>query len=44
VSRQREPLSSLAKGYGETRPVVPNDSDEHRAQNRRVDFTIVSRQ
>jgi outer membrane protein OmpA-like peptidoglycan-associated protein len=33
-----------SKGYGETRPVVPNDSDEHRAQNRRVDFTIVSRQ
>ncbi len=33
-----------SKGYGETRPLVPNDSDEHRAQNRRVEFTIVSRQ
>jgi outer membrane protein OmpA-like peptidoglycan-associated protein len=33
-----------SKGYGETRPLVPNDSDEHRAANRRVEFTIVSRQ
>lgn len=33
-----------SKGYGETRPLVANDSDEHRATNRRVEFTIVSRQ
>ena len=32
-----------AKGYGETAPLVPNDSNEHRAQNRRVEFTIVLR-
>lgn len=32
-----------AKGYGETRPLVANDTDEHRAQNRRVEFTIVKR-
>lgn len=32
-----------SKGYGETRPIVPNDSEEHRARNRRVDFTIVTR-
>jgi outer membrane protein OmpA-like peptidoglycan-associated protein len=32
-----------SKGYGETRPLVPNDSDEHRALNRRVEFTIVTR-
>ena len=26
------------RGYGETRPLVPNDTDEHRAMNRRVEF------
>jgi len=25
-------------GYGETRPLVPNDTKEHRAMNRRVEF------
>jgi outer membrane protein OmpA-like peptidoglycan-associated protein len=25
-------------GYGESRPLVPNDSDKHRAQNRRVEM------
>lgn len=25
-------------GYGETRPLVPNDTDAHRAMNRRVEF------
>ena len=29
-----------AKGYGETQPLVPNDSDENRAKNRRVQFKI----
>jgi outer membrane protein OmpA-like peptidoglycan-associated protein len=28
-------------GYGQTRPIVPNDSDENRARNRRVQFVIV---
>jgi cysteine-rich repeat protein len=28
-------------GYGEERPEVANDSDDHRAVNRRVEFTIV---
>jgi OmpA-OmpF porin, OOP family len=28
------------KAYGETQPVVPNDTKENRAKNRRVDFTI----
>lgn len=28
-------------GYGKTKPLVPNDSDEHRAINRRVEFTII---
>jgi outer membrane protein OmpA-like peptidoglycan-associated protein len=28
-------------GYGETKPVVDNDTDEHRQMNRRVEFTII---
>ncbi|MBL7964879.1 MAG: OmpA family protein [Flavobacteriales bacterium] len=31
------------KGYGETRPLVPNSSEEHRAQNRRVEFRVLER-
>jgi outer membrane protein OmpA-like peptidoglycan-associated protein len=30
-----------AKGYGETVPSVPNDTDENRQYNRRVQFTIL---
>lgn len=29
------------KGYGETKPKVPNDSDKNRAKNRRTDFLIL---
>jgi outer membrane protein OmpA-like peptidoglycan-associated protein len=29
-----------AKGYGETQPLVPNDTDENKAKNRRVQFKI----
>jgi outer membrane protein OmpA-like peptidoglycan-associated protein len=32
-----------SKGYGETRPIVPNTDDDARARNRRVEFTIVTR-
>jgi len=31
----------VAKGYGEKVPVVPNTSEENRAQNRRVQFKII---
>jgi outer membrane protein OmpA-like peptidoglycan-associated protein len=30
-----------SKGYGERKPVAPNDTDENRQLNRRVEFTIL---
>jgi OmpA-OmpF porin, OOP family len=30
------------KGYGDTQPVAPNDTEENRQKNRRVEFKIVS--
>ncbi len=31
----------VSKGYGESQPIVPNTSDENRAQNRRVEVKIL---
>ena len=31
-----------SRGYGETQPVVANDSEENRAYNRRVEFRVLS--
>lgn len=31
----------ISKGYGETQPLVPNDSDENKAKNRRVELNIL---
>jgi len=28
-----------SRGYGDTNPLVANDTDQHRAQNRRVELT-----
>jgi len=33
----------VAKGYGETRPIATNDTDEGRQQNRRSEFEILSK-
>ncbi|MFH1723630.1 MAG: OmpA family protein [Elusimicrobiota bacterium] len=32
-----------AKGFGESRPLVPNDSAENREKNRRVEFRLINR-
>lgn len=37
------PDSLFAAGFGENHPVVPNDSDVHRAKNRRVELAPVNR-
>jgi OOP family OmpA-OmpF porin len=36
ISKER----MIAKGYGKSRPAVPNTSEENRARNRRVEFKI----
>jgi chemotaxis protein MotB len=36
-----DPKKISATGYGEFRPLVPNDTEEHRKQNRRVDLVIL---
>jgi len=35
------PLRFSAAGYGEYRPLVPNDTPENRALNRRVDIVVI---
>lgn len=41
LSKGIDPKRITAKGYGETKPVVPNDTDENRQLNRRVEFKII---
>jgi outer membrane protein OmpA-like peptidoglycan-associated protein len=41
LSKGISPSRIKSKGYGETKPVVPNDTDENRQLNRRVEFTII---
>ena len=31
-----------AKGYGSTKPLAPNDSEEHRAMNRRTEMIVIN--
>lgn len=38
-----DPSRIIAKGYGESKPLKSNLTDEGRAQNRRVEFTIIKR-
>jgi len=41
LSKGIAPARIISQGYGETRPVAPNDTDENRQLNRRVEFTIL---
>jgi OmpA-OmpF porin, OOP family len=35
-----DPARLTAVGYGESRPVAPNDTKESRAKNRRIEFEV----
>lgn len=39
--RNIDPTRLSAKGYGEYHPIVPNDSEENKAKNRRVNIVLV---
>ncbi len=41
LSKGIAPSRIVSHGYGKTRPVVPNDNDENRQLNRRVEFKIM---
>ena len=42
ISNGIEASRLTAKGYGASKPIVPNDSDEHRAINRRTEMIIIN--
>ena len=41
ISKGIDATRIISQGYGETRPVVSNDTDENRQLNRRVEFKIL---
>jgi chemotaxis protein MotB len=41
-SEHIEPRRLSAVGYGDSKPLVPNDDAEHRAQNRRVEIVLMT--
>ncbi len=41
VSRGISPSRLIAKGYGESRPVAPNDTPENKQKNRRTELKIL---
>ncbi len=43
IGKGIEPDRVASKGYGESKPVAPNDTDTGRQQNRRVEFVITKK-
>lgn len=41
ISNGMKPQQLSAAGFGEFDPAVPNDSTEHRAQNRRIEIVLL---
>ena len=41
ISKGLEPRRLQYKGYGKSKPIAPNDTEEGRSQNRRVEITIL---
>ena len=41
IERGIEGYRMVASGYGETRPIVPNDSEKNKALNRRVEVRVI---
>ena len=42
VSKGVDPVKLSAIGYGEFRPLFPNDTPEHRAYNRRIEINVIN--
>ncbi len=43
VEQGIKPSRLVSKGYGETKPVATNDSDDGRQENRRVEFKVMTK-
>jgi outer membrane protein OmpA-like peptidoglycan-associated protein len=41
VAQGADPTRLVTRGYGETQPLVPNDTAENRARNRRIVFAVI---
>jgi OmpA-OmpF porin, OOP family len=41
ISRGVSPTKLVARGYGDTKPVASNDTDEGKFHNRRIEFAVV---
>src|SRR5262245_39479972 len=42
IKQSGRPTSLTAKGYGDSKPIAGNDTEESRSKNRRIEFTVVN--